>query len=339
MKLIEEGRLETQNMPTYVELPKKFRYDKGKKEWISRKSHSEDTVIGRVHTVNPVAGEVFYLRILLHNDHCRAKGSFADLRKLPNGKVCESFQEVCRELGLLRDDQEWERVLEESALTKMCPQIRELFVVILMFCQPANPRQLFDEFWNTWIDDFEKKAKTQAIQLDEGQLKTMLLLDLELRLQSFEKELTDFGLPKPTQEQLNKVHTITSIEPVVIREEKDFDVPDLIESVQNVKPMFTPEQKEIFDTVLDAVENNNALCVFIDARGGCGKTFLLNAILSAVRSSEPSGCVALAMATTGIAANLLNLGRTFHSRMKAPLTVTETSMLQVCVHSVLNHDN
>ena len=58
--------------------------------------------------------------------------------------------------------------------------------------------------------------------LDESQLRTMLLLDLELRLQSFEKELTDFGLPKPTQEELDKVHTITNIDPVVIREEKDF---------------------------------------------------------------------------------------------------------------------
>ena len=100
MKLIEEGGLETQNMPTYVELPKKFRYDKGKKECISRKSHSEDTVIGRVHTVNPVAGEVFYLRILLRNDHCKEKVSFAYLMKLPNGIKCESFKEVCRELGL-----------------------------------------------------------------------------------------------------------------------------------------------------------------------------------------------------------------------------------------------
>ena len=326
-------------MPTYVDLPKKFRYDKGKKEWISRKSQSEDTVIGRVHTVNPVAGEVFYLRILLHNDHCRAKVSFADLRELPNGKSCESYKEVCRELGLLRDDQEWQCVLEESAVTKMCPQIRELFVVILMFCQPANPKQLFDEFWNTWIDDFEKKAISQSIKLDEGQLRTMLLLDLELRLQSFEKELTDFGLPKPTPEEINRVHTITNIDPVVIREEKDYDVTDLMESVQHSKSMFTPEQRVIFDSVVNAVKNNNSLCVFIDARGGCGKTFLLNAILSAVRSSEPSGCVALAMATTGIAANLLNLGRTFHSRMKAPLTVSETSMLQVGLYYIFVFNN
>ena len=50
---------------------------------------------------------------------------------------------------------------------------------------------------------------------------------------------------------------------------------------------------------------------------------------------DPTGCVALAMATTGIAANLLKLGRTFHSRLKAPLTATEDSMLQISAQSSL----
>ena len=145
-------------MPVYVDLPKKFRYDKAKKEWINRKPQSEDTVIGRVHTVNPLAGENFYLRILLHNEHCRGKVSFQDLKVLGNGRVCETYKEVCRELGFLKDDLEWERVLEESAFTKLCPQIRELFVVILTFCQPANPRALFDTFWSTWTDDFKRKG-------------------------------------------------------------------------------------------------------------------------------------------------------------------------------------
>ena len=41
------------------------------------------------------------------------------------------------------------------------------------------------------------------------------------------------------------------------------------------------------------------------------------------------------MATTGIAANLLSLGRTFHSRMKAPLTPTAESTLQITAQSNL----
>ena len=85
--------------------------------------------------------------------------------------------------------------------------------------------------------------------------------------------------------------------------------------------MMTDEQKEIFDLVMDSVARKLPLQLFIDARGGCGKTFTLEAILAGVRSSEPGGAVALAMATTGLAANLLPLGRTFHSRMKVILFV------------------
>ena len=195
-------------MPTYLELPKKFRYDKSKKQWIRRKAHSENTVIGRIHTVNPVAGDVFYLRMVLHNDHCRGKTSFNDMKTLLNGKKCETYKEVCRELGLLRDDLEWQQILEDSRGTKLCPQIRELFVIILMFCQPANPRVLFDEFWDTWIDDFELQGRRKNIVLNEKQLRTILLLDLEMRLQSFEKELQDFGLPKPSPEDLTQVQNM-----------------------------------------------------------------------------------------------------------------------------------
>ena len=74
---------------------------------------------------------------------------------------------------------------------------------------------------------------------------------------------------------------------------------------------------------------------FVDAQGGCGKTYLLNTILDAVRSSETDGCTALAMATTGIAATLLNNGRTFHSRMKAPLDPNEESTLSISAQSAL----
>ena len=323
------------DLPTYVDVPKKYRYDKKKKEWIRRKAFSEDVVIGRVHTVNPVAGDVFYLRILLHTDHCRGKISFDDMKTLPSGKICESYKEACRELGLLKDDMEWREILHEAAHTKLCPQIRELFIVIIMFCQPSNPKELFDEFWDMWIDDFQRQGQHQKSSMDEEQLKTILLLDLEMRLQSFEKELQDFGLPNPTPEQLSRVKTLTSLDPVLVREEKDYDVQQLAHNVQVTVPQFTKEQSTIYEDVMNAVSNKKPLCVFIDARGGCGKTFLLNSILDAVRSSELSGCVALAMATTGIAANLLHLGRTFHSRMKAPLTVIETSTLQISAQSSL----
>ena len=90
------------------------------------------------------------------------------------------YQEVCRELGLLTDDQEWQQVLEESVRTRLCPEIRELCVAILMFCQPATPRSLYNEFWQTWIDNFEQRGRCRNMALDEDQLRAMVFLNLQL---------------------------------------------------------------------------------------------------------------------------------------------------------------
>ena len=334
-KLLNSANVQVNELPTYVDMPKKFTFNKVRKEWLPRKSNTEDVTIGRIHSVNPLAGETFYLRILLHMDHCKGKTSFKDMLTLPDGRVCKTYQEVCSKLGLLADDKEWQMVLEEATNVGMCSQIRELFVIILMFCQPENPRELFDKFADEWVDDFGRKAMSRGVEIEMEQLRTMLLLDLEMRLQSFEKSLQDFGLPVPTAEEIGKVDHIACTEPVVIREEKDFNVEDIKSKVIEIKPQLTLDQRTIFDTVLHAVESEQQLLLFIDARGGCGKTFLLNGILDAIRSLDPRGCVALAMATTGIAASLLHLGRTFHSRLKAPLIPTEESTLQISYQSSL----
>ena len=319
----------------YVDMPEDHVYDRAKKAWKKRQRDMKKKQIGRVHTVNPVAGDVFYLRMLLHNDHSKGKTSYRDLRTLPSGVECETFKHVCVELGLLQDDEEWKKVLEEAALSRMPAKLRELFVIILVFCQPSQPGQLFEEFWQDWVEDFEQKSQSRGVELTEQQKKTMLLLDLEMRLQSFEMQLRHCELPELTAEDLASVQHVARTDPVVIREELDFDVDELRTTVEQRVPSFTDEQRTIYDEVMGAVRGKQSLVAFVDARGGCGKTYLLNTILDAVRSSETDGCTALAMATTGIAATLLNNGRTFHSRMKAPLDPDEESTLAISAQSAL----
>ena len=77
-----------------------------------------------------------------------------------------------------------------------------------------------------------------------------------MRLQGFEKQLGDFGLPVPTQDDLAQVHHITSTEPAVIREELAFEIERLEEMVNERVPNFTPEQQEIYNMVLVAVNNS-----------------------------------------------------------------------------------
>lgn len=64
--------------------------------------------------------------------------------------------------------------------------------------------------------------------------------------------------------------------------------------------------------------NHQGRVFFLDAPGGTGKTFLINLLLAQIRSS---GKVALAVASSGIAATLLSGSRTAHSTFKLPLNV------------------
>ena len=77
-------------------------------------------------------------------------------------------------LGLLQDDQEWEEALTEGALTKMPYALRELFITIILFCQPANPKELFENHFREWADDFVHRASKKGIQLSESQIKTLV---------------------------------------------------------------------------------------------------------------------------------------------------------------------
>ena len=327
-----KGVLSKEDQLQYVDMPKKFRYDQKKKEWVQRKNKSD--TIGRVHSVNPIAGDVFYLRLLLHNDHCKGKKSFEDLRTV-EGEVCATFKEACTKLGLLQDDNEWHQVLMEADYIQNSPALRELYITIVLYCEPSDPRRLFEDHWEKWTDDIAQKAQQRGITLSLEQLKTMVLLDLQRRLQSREKNLRDACLINPTEEELCNVEAMTGNLPVMIREELDFNIDQLRELAIESHSRFTDEQRLVFDTILNAVKSDSSLQIFIDARGGCGKTYVLKGDLAAVRSLQPGGCIALAMGTTGIAANLLSLGRTFHSRLKASLSPTEESTLNIRGQSTL----
>ena len=319
-----------ENMPKYVDMPGSYTFSN--KRWQLRKKGFS---IGRVHTVSPVWGDIFYLRMLLHHDHCRGKTSYKDLRTI-DGNEYDTYQSVCRQVGLLSDDQEWTLVLTEAAVTQMCPQIRALYIVILMFCQPSDPRKLFDDFWQDWTDDFKRQGERRGYTFSEEQLKTMVRLDLQVRLQSHEQDLPNFGLQPMTDEEKQTVQGFVNIESAVIREEMDYDITELQTTVATVTTNFNEDQLKIFTTIMTSLRENASCQIFISARGGCGKTYILNGILDAVRASEPNGCIALAMATTGIAAQLLHLGRTYHSRMKAPLHPTENSTLNIKKQSQLS---
>jgi hypothetical protein len=162
---------------SYINFPKYHVWYKAIHQWKPRQR--EFDTIGRILTVHPVAGEVFYLRMLLSHDHSAGAKSFEDL-KIVNGNHNSTFQATCYSLGLLQDDREWEVVLQEASHFQMCPQLRELFVTILQFCTVADPGNIFERFHQQWWDDYVLRARNPV---DPVLLRTLVLCDIERRLQ------------------------------------------------------------------------------------------------------------------------------------------------------------
>ena len=314
----------------YPEFPRLYRWDKGQKQWFRRRNVLASPTIGRVVSLTPRHGDVFYLRVLLH--HVPGATAFTDLRTV-DGEVCATNQEACLRRGLLQDDGEWAAVLADAVRTSMPGQIRQLFVIILLFCAPADPAALLRRYQADMGEDFTHRHP----ELQPDLVTSLVLLSIEETLQRAGKSLTDFDLPPVPDQQRAAAAALDQAEqlhrlPLIMREELNFDRGELQATVEQRLPVLLPAQRQVVETILAAVRDRQALAVFVDAPGGTGKTFTFNTLLAAVRAQN---LVALAVAFSGIAATLLNNGRTFHSRFKAPLRPDATSMLNITAQSEL----
>jgi len=88
-------------------------------------------------------------------------------------------------------------------------------------------------------------------------------------------------------------------------------------------------QKNVYDTIMQAVQNEAGGLYSLDAPGGTGKTFVISLILANILAQ---GKIALALASSGIAATLLDKGRTAHSALKLRLPLN----VQVCLYSLID---
>ena len=115
-------------------------------------------MIGRVHSAHPGEEKCFFLRMLLN--HVIGCTSYKDIHTLPDGTVCNSYKEASLERGLLDDEQERDECLSEGATRSLPKQLRELFVTILLFIEPAIPFDLWNKYKVSFAKDFLHHVRT-----------------------------------------------------------------------------------------------------------------------------------------------------------------------------------
>jgi hypothetical protein len=299
----------------YVEVPQYYTWDNKNKQWNRRKRglpHSQhpdifraDT-IGRIYTVNPKQIDCYFLRLLLN--HVRGPTAFKDLTTVQEFHH-KTYREACLALGLIEDDQHLHKALQEAAESQSPQHLRLLFAIILVNCEPSNPMQLWQNNHDHLAEDYIHKTGDRDTSYNQ------CLHDIQNLLLSMPGSLTlsDYGLPKPVTDQhahsTKEYLRYTSFP----REQQEL-------YVSQHEHLLTCAQADIYHTFIHKITDNKPGLTFLDAPGGTGKTFLLKLLLAKVRSS---GHIAIATASSGIAATLLPGGATLHSMFKVPLDVQQ----------------
>ena len=336
----------------YPDFPERYRFDKQEKKWLPRKKMDAFGYIGRVYHVHHGAGGIYYLRMLLHHvPACDLALAFApdgesaeaaatrvadafsfDAFKYHDGVKLATYKAVCTAHGLLQDDKEWDDMLADACTHAMPPAIRRLFVYVLAFNQPLDPMALFDKYCADMGEDYARQLHVARNAL---MVRARVLLDLEERLERAGQTFWDCNMVFTDEERelaAEALHaTARSTEPKEIQDELPEDVARVQAAFETAYAELLPRQCAPVDAALAAIESNTGLGLFIDAPGGTGKTFSANCLLNAVRAK---GEIALAVASSGIAAILLELGRTFHSRCKASLKPAPDQVLNIAAQSV-----
>ncbi|GJV31200.1 ATP-dependent DNA helicase PIF1-like protein [Tanacetum coccineum] len=129
----------------------------------------------------------------------------------------------------------------------------------------------------------------------------------------------------------NKMFTMASYNRLVYDELK-YKKEKLKEEHKWLYTTLTNEQKGIYQTLIDAVNGDEGGMFFVYGYGGTGKTYIYKTLSAALRSK---GEIVLNVVSSGIAALLLDGGRTAHSRFAIPINVVDDSMCHISADSEL----
>ncbi|CAN1780531.1 ATP-dependent DNA helicase PIF1 [Linum perenne] len=299
---------------TFLQFPQYYVWNKKEKCWKRRKSGIS---IGRLYYAHPSSNERYYLRVLLHIvKGCR---SFEEIKTV-NGVIYESFKETCYALGFLADDNEWHDCLQEVSTWASGRKMRRIFATMLAFSQVSNTKELWERNWELLSEDIlynqRRLLNRPHLVLSVDEIKELCLQEIQKFLQNIGTSLENFqGMPVP--------HTnLSTTSNSLLSDELHWNEEEMRNMFHTNHDKLNAEQKLAFDMITTAAHEQNGRCFFVEGPGGTGKTFLWKVISAKLRSE---GKIVLCVATSGIAALLMEGGRTAHSRFHIQIKLTETS--------------
>ncbi|KAF7835632.1 uncharacterized protein G2W53_010491 [Senna tora] len=304
---------------TYSQFPTKFAFKHDSREWALRKAGH---VIGRLYYVPPDLGELHYLRLLL--TFVKGPTTYEDISTV-NGVLHPTFKDACYAMGLLDDDNEYVDGITEASNWLSGVYLRKLFSTLLIHNTIARPEYVWEKTWEYLSDDIIIKERHRTcnpdLQLDNDRIKDIALCEIENILRSNGRSLKEYPpMPLPNDALMKNMENILMSEELnYVRNVMKIQYSTLLASL-------TDEQRNIFDVIMDAVDHDQGGVFFVNDFRRSGKTFVWNTLTSALRSR---GDIVIAVASSGIASQLISGGRTAHSRFAIPLDCNENSTCNI----------
>ncbi|CDF33589.1 Putativ ATP dependant DNA helicase [Chondrus crispus] len=224
---------------------------------------------------------------------------------LPNidGEQCTSFRQACLRLGLLADDAEWKHAIRDSFRSSFVP-LSHLFATILAHCQPSDPLSLWNDHLDMFLTDIRNRARRQPIRRQQ-------LRD--------DHHATSYQWEGRLQTSLPLLNT---------NQRHAFD--EIVGSLLLGVSVSALLQGSLSAVAGPSMPTRSGRLFFLDAPGGTGKTFVLSAIQDFLRTRRKQ---VIAVATSAVAAVLIDGGRTAHSVFKIPIPVSAESTCSFSANS------
>ncbi|PWZ30743.1 hypothetical protein Zm00014a_021326 [Zea mays] len=184
--------------------------------------------------------------------------------------------------------------------------LRRLFATILVYCEPSDVAVLWRKHLDAMSEDYQRRSQSKT------HVEQMVLIDIRNMLQSMGKDIQTFPLPPIINVYDDAIGTA--------REVYEEESIELASTDMALKDSLNEEQWVAYDKIMSVVNTNQGGLFFVDGPGGTGKTYLYRVLLATLRSQ---GKIAVATATSGVAASIMPGGRTAHSRFKIPLTIDD----------------
>jgi hypothetical protein len=274
--------------------------------WQPRKNSAYQ--VGRLVSANPAEGKHYFLQVLLN--HVPGATSWRHLRTV-NGVHYDSFRDAACAAGLIEDDNTLDECLTKSSMVQMPSSLRRLFSTILVFCEPKDVAGLWTKHFDGMAEDFKNKNP------NPHWVEQMVLIDIRNMLQTMKSRDNDTNINKFPLPKIDDAFDDASAVPREIFKETSIDTN--LEDV-GLSSLLNEQQRAAYDEIMSKVDTKQDGLFFVDGPGGTGKTFLYRALLGTVRCQNK---IAVATATSGVAASIMSGGRTAHSRFKIPVTLDD----------------